>query len=82
MPRPTKKRRVCAMPPAMGLEPVGGAADLPPIELSHDEYEVIRLMDLEGFTQVQCAEAMDVARTTVTAIYDAATAESTDAANA
>jgi len=79
MPRPIKKRRVCAMPPAMGLEPVGGAADLPPIELSHDEYEVIRLMDLEGFTQVQCAEAMDVARTTVTAIYDAARAKLAEA---
>ena len=37
-----------------------------------DEYETIRLIDLEGFTQAECAEQMNVARTTVTAIYSRA----------
>lgn len=37
-----------------------------------DEYEVIRLIDLEGLTQEQCSEQMEVARTTVQAIYASA----------
>ncbi len=37
-----------------------------------DEYETIRLIDLEGMTQQECCERMQVARTTVQAIYNEA----------
>lgn len=37
-----------------------------------DEFETIRLIDLEGFTQESCAQRMDVSRATVQSIYGAA----------
>ena len=43
-----------------------------PIMLGLDEYEVIRLIDLEGMQQEQAAAQMGVARTTVQSIYNAA----------
>ena len=39
------------------------------INMTIDEYETIRLIDLEGFTQEECAKQMNVARTTVQGIY-------------
>lgn len=47
----------------------GGEGD---VVLSVDEYEAIRLMDLQGLTHEQCARVMQVSRTTVTEIYAAA----------
>lgn len=39
------------------------------ISMTVDEYEAIRLIDMEGFTQEECAVQMNVARTTVQGIY-------------
>ncbi len=44
-----------------------------------DEYEAFRLLDDEGLTQETCAARMNVARTTVTAIYDSARKKIADA---
>jgi predicted DNA-binding protein (UPF0251 family) len=42
------------------------------IVMSVDAYETIRLIDLEGLTQEECAAQMNVARTTVQGIYNEA----------
>ena len=70
MPRPRKHRRVCARPACTSFRPCGGEGQ--PVTLAFDEFEVIRLIDLEGPTQEQCAEQMDVARSTVQSIYASA----------
>jgi predicted DNA-binding protein (UPF0251 family) len=46
--------------------------DAPPVEMTVDEYETVRLIDLLGCTQEECARQMGVARTTVQAVYDSA----------
>ena len=75
MPRPSKRRRICDLPPCRRFEPHGAQADALPVILSLDEYETIRLIDFLGLTQEQCAAQMHVARTTVQAIYTGARAK-------
>ena len=71
MPRPQRYRRICALPEHTTFLSPGEDAGAP-VTLSLDEYEAIRLMDREGRTHEQCAEIMQVSRTTVTEIYAAA----------
>ena len=71
MARPPKCRRICSIPRTDRFCPVGGA-DAEPILLTLDEYEVIRLVDLEQQTHEQCAEQMDISRSTVQEIYESA----------
>lgn len=40
------------------------------IIMTVEEYESIRLIDLEGLNQEQCADLMGVARSTIQKIYD------------
>ena len=69
--RPPKCRRVCGPPRCTGFVPEGtGAGE--PVVMGVDEYEVIRLIDLLGLTQEACGAQMEIARTTVTGIYDSA----------
>lgn len=71
MARPKKQRRICAEPACSRFLPNGSSGG-ETVRLTADEYEVIRLIDLEHLTQEQCAAQMQVARTTVTGIYDLA----------
>ena len=71
MARPVKRRRVGGLPPVGAFRPEGGPGG-PVIEVTVDEYEAVRLIDLLGLTQEECAAQMNVARTTVQAIYDSA----------
>lgn len=71
MARPRKCRRVCAEPAYSRFIP-DGIAQQEPVVLTVDEYEVIRLIDLEKRTHEQCALQMDISRTTVTEMYETA----------
>jgi len=73
MPRPRKWRRVCCLPDSSRFGPLDSPADAADtVTMTVDEYEAIRLIDFESFTQEECAGRMNVARTTVQGIYDSA----------
>ena len=73
MPRPCKRRRICALPQTCSFAPREAAAEpRPVVAMGVDEFEAIRLIDLEGLTQEACAARMGVARTTAQAIYNSA----------
>lgn len=71
MARPSRCRRICAEPAYDSFIPEGIPCGSQ-VTLTLDEYEVIRLIDLEKLTHEQCARQMDISRTTVTEIYESA----------
>ena len=75
MPRPCKRRRICAAPGCGRFGPREGGCERSTVTMALDEYESIRLIDLVGLTQEQCAQQMGVARTTAQAIYASARAK-------
>src|SRR5674476_493720 len=71
MPRPRKCRNVCCLPEYNRFGPLGfkhNAVNY--VNMTVDEYETIRLIDLEGLTQEECSIQMNVARTTIQVIYN------------
>ena len=56
MPRPRKWRRVCRLPQNTLFGPLAGIDD-GTIVMTVEEYETIRLIDLEGLNQEACADA-------------------------
>lgn len=70
MPRPRKWRKVCCLPANNQFGPLNAMLNQAHfVIMTVDEYETIRLIDLEGFTQEECAAQMNIARTTVQGIY-------------
>lgn len=72
MPRPKKCRKVCQMPQIREFFPAGSGSCDSAVILTVDEYEAIRLIDRQGFSQEECSSYMQVARTTVQMIYNSA----------
>ena len=79
MPRPVKCRKVCHFPNVLEFFPADDTEEKTPIVLTVDEYETIRLMDKNGYSQEQCAVSMQIARTTVQRIYEIARKKIADA---
>ena len=78
MPRPFRCRRIEQMPVYRSFSPDDIAAD-ETVRMTVDEFEALRLLDDEGLTQEACAGRMNIARTTVTAIYESARRKVADA---
>lgn len=79
MARPCKCRCVCSVPEKTIFGSLKGKcknaehlASDEVVKLGIDEYEVIRLIDYVGLSQEDCAQKMQVARTTVARMYDIA----------
>lgn len=71
MPRPQRCRRICSEPAVTGFTP-DDVAEQEEVVLTVDEFEVIRLVDLEKQTHEQCARQMEISRSTATEIYESA----------
>ena len=69
MPRPRKCRKVCHLPNEREFHPASNCNKNTCIIMTVDEYETIRLIDYQGFSQEECGEYMHIARTTVQQIY-------------
>lgn len=73
MARPAKARKICRLPAFLEFEPRGQENSTPSrLELNVEEYEVIRLLDYEGYSQESCAKQMEISRSTVQALYNEA----------
>ena len=73
-------RRVSAIPPVDYFKPAGiRLSDLEEVNLLIEEAEAIRLKDLEGLEQEECAEKMSISRTTFARILNSAHSKVADA---
>ncbi len=80
MSRPRKWRKVACMPECNRFGPLDATLNNNVcVLMTIDEHETIRLIDLEGLTQEECAVQMAVARTTVQRIYNDARLKLADA---
>ena len=80
MPRPRKLRTICCLPDSDAFGPTNqNISTENTITMTIDEYETIRLIDLENFMQEECAAQMNIARTTVQSIYSEARKKIADA---
>ncbi|QSX04986.1 DUF134 domain-containing protein [Sedimentibacter sp. zth1] len=69
MARPRKWRKVCSLPENNFFGPMNCEQFDDMIIMTVDEYETIRLIDYQDFTQEECSQYMKIARTTVQQIY-------------
>ena len=78
MARPKKERVICSSPRHRNFAPVA-CPSVDAIEMDADEYEVLRLHDLEHLTQSEVAAQMLVSRPTVTSLLNSAHEKVADA---
>lgn len=69
MARHPRCRKVCKLPVSSEFVPANMSTDMQDVVLTVEEYETLRLIDVEGLSQEECGGFMGVARTTVQQIY-------------
>lgn len=80
MPRPRQCRRVAHLPQVTFYKPRGiPLSVLQQVNLTVDEFEAVRLADLEGMHQDQAAEKMNISRQTFGRIIESAHKKIADA---
>lgn len=80
MPRPFCSRSIAGRPAASIFKPIGiPVTELEEIVMTLDEFEALRLADLEGLYQEQAAEKMKISRPTFSRIIDSARRKVADA---
>lgn len=80
MSRPPKCRRIAFLPEVTYFKPAGiPLRALQEVRLSVEEAEAIRLKDLEGLEQEQCAEKMSISRPTFQRVLGSARQKMADA---
>lgn len=80
MPRPTKWRRVAFAPEIVYFKPARAPLRiLDEVLLSMEEAEAIRLKDLEGLQQEECAQRMHISRPTFHRVLEPARSKLADA---
>jgi predicted DNA-binding protein (UPF0251 family)/predicted Fe-Mo cluster-binding NifX family protein len=80
MPRPTFPRKVGFLPGITYFKPAGvKITELKEVVLGHDEIEAIRLKNLQGLSQEEAAEEMNVSQPTLHRLLSSAYAKMTDA---
>ncbi|MDA3816786.1 MAG: DUF134 domain-containing protein [Prolixibacteraceae bacterium] len=73
MARPRKPGKIQMPPRAKAFMPVGYyKSSSEAVQLNIEEFEVFRLLDYEGLTQVEAAKLMQVSRSGVARIYEKA----------
>ncbi|MBK9472513.1 MAG: DUF134 domain-containing protein [bacterium] len=80
MPRPPCCRRIAGKPLVAVFKPAGiPTRDLEQITMTLDEFEALRLADLEGLYQADAAVSMGVSRATFGRILESARRKTADA---
>ena len=80
MPRPFCPRRIAGWPSAKVFKPAGvSMRELDEVIMTLDEFEALRLADLDGLYQEQAAEKMKISRPTFSRIVDSARRKVADA---
>jgi uncharacterized protein len=80
MPRPKVKRKVCLLPEIDLFGPlISNPKNREILYMTVEEYETIRIIDLEGKNQETCAFEMGISRSTLQRIYYSAKQKIADA---